>query len=149
MNENIIVEWDDRYLIGIPLIDGQHKELIRLTNSLYESCLQGDETARENFRAAIRESVEYVKFHFGAEEQILKNVQYPEFALHKKEHEDFVKQVLEEVKNFEEGRKFVPNTFVRFLRDWILTHIAMADKKYAAYIMALKKKKTANTSSST
>jgi hemerythrin len=142
MSDNMIVEWDDRYSIGIPLVDEQHKELIRLTNSLYESCLQGDEAARESFKAAIRELVDYVKFHFGAEEQILKNINYPEFAGHKKRHEDFVRQVLGEVKNFEEGKKFVPNVFVRFLKDWILTHIAMEDKKYAEYILALKKKGT-------
>ncbi|MDR1107591.1 MAG: bacteriohemerythrin [Spirochaetaceae bacterium] len=139
MND-IIVEWDDRYLIGIPLVDDQHKELIRLTNELYESCLLGDEAARETFKSAIRKLVDYVKFHFGAEERILKNINYPEFAVHKRQHEDFVRQVLEEVKNFEEGKKFVPNIFVRFLRDWILTHIAMEDKKYAEYILALKKK---------
>ncbi|MDR2760168.1 MAG: bacteriohemerythrin, partial [Spirochaetaceae bacterium] len=101
MNDNIIVEWDDRYLVGIPLVDEQHKELIRLTNTLYESCLQGDEAARENFKVAIQGTVAYVKFHFSAEEQILKNVNYPDFAVHKKEHEEFVKQVLEEVKAFE------------------------------------------------
>jgi hemerythrin len=139
MSDNIIVEWDDRYLIGIPLIDEQHKELIRSNNTLYESCLQGDEAARENFKLTIQGTVDYVKFHFGAEEQILKNVNYPEFAAHKRRHENFVKQVLEEVKNFEEGKKFVPNLFVRFLRDWILTHIAMEDRKYAEYIINLKK----------
>jgi hemerythrin len=140
MSDNIIIEWDDRYLIGIPLVDEQHKELIRLTNDLYEGCLQGGEAARANFKIAIQGTVDYVKFHFSAEEQILRNINYPEYAAHKKQHEEFVKQVLEEVKNFEEGKKFVPNVFVRFLRDWILTHIAMADKKYAQYIMALKKK---------
>jgi hemerythrin len=140
MDDNIIVEWDDRYLVGIPLVDDQHKELIRLTNDLYLSCLQGDEAARASFKEAIRATVEYVKFHFGAEEQILKNVNYPEFATHKKQHEEFVKQVLEEVKNFEEGKKFVPNMFVRFLRDWTLTHIAVSDKQYAEYILDLKKR---------
>ena len=139
-DSHVIVEWDDRYLIGIPLVDEQHKELIRLTNTLYESCLQGDAAAQASFKEAVRAVVDYVKFHFGAEEQILKNIHYPDFAAHKKEHEEFVKQVLEEVKDFEGGKKFVPNVFVRFLRDWILTHIAMEDTKYAVYIHALKKK---------
>jgi hemerythrin len=139
MSEKTIVDWDDRYLIGIPLIDEQHKELIRLTNTLYESCLQGDEAARKKFKRTIQGTVDYVRFHFSAEEQILKNVNYPELASHKKQHEKFVKQVLEEAKNFVEGKKFVPNTFVRFLRDWILTHIAMEDRKYADYIINLKK----------
>jgi hemerythrin len=140
MSDNVIVEWDDRYLIGIPFLDDQHKELIRLTNTLYESCLQGDEAARASFKEAIRATVKYVKLHFSAEEQILENIHYPELAAHKKQHEEFVRQVLEEVKNFEEGKKFVPNVFVRFLRDWTLTHIAVSDKQYAEYIMDLKKK---------
>jgi hemerythrin len=37
------------------------------------------------------------------------------------------------------GKMFVPNTFVRFLKDWILTHIAVSDKKYSTYIFDLKK----------
>jgi hemerythrin len=139
-NNSVIVEWDNRYLIGIPLMDEQHKELIRLTDTLYESCLQGDDAAQASFREAIRVAVDYVKFHFSAEEQILKNINYPDFAAHKKAHKEFAKEILWEVSDFEEGKKFVPNVFVRFLRDWILTHIAMMDKNYSRYIHELKKK---------
>jgi hemerythrin len=142
VDKEIFVEWDDRYLIGIPLIDDQHKELIRLTNNLYEACLVGGEAARVNFRETIRGTVDYVKFHFAAEEKILENVKYPGIAAHKKEHESFVIKVLADVKNFEEGKTFVPNIFVRYLKDWILTHIAVEDKKYAEYILDLKKRNT-------
>jgi hemerythrin len=34
----------------------------------------------------------------------------------------------------------VPNHFVRTLRDWILSHIALTDKLYAAFIETQKKK---------
>jgi hemerythrin len=139
MEEKILVEWDDRYLVGIPLIDDQHKELVNMTNTLYEGCLAGDEAARAYFMNAIHGTVDYVKYHFAAEEKILEHVKFPELAEHKREHESFVKQVFEEVKSFETGKKFVPNVFVRYLKDWILTHIAMKDKKYAAYIHNLKK----------
>jgi hemerythrin len=133
------VEWDSRYSVGIPLIDEQHKKLIELTNDLYEACLGGIESATSNFREAIRGTVEYVKYHFAAEEKILENVKYPGIAAHKKEHETFVVTILRDVKDFEEGKKFVPNVFVRYLKDWILAHIAVEDKKYAGYILALKK----------
>jgi hemerythrin len=144
MEKGAFVEWDDRYSVAIPLIDDQHKHLIELANSLYDACLEGTEAARERFREVARETVNYVKFHFSAEEKILENVGFPGLAAHKKEHESFVLKVLMDVKNFEEGKKFVPNIFVRYLRDWILTHIAVEDKKYADYILELKRRNILN-----
>jgi hemerythrin len=93
----------------------------------------------------IRGTVDYVKYHFSAEEKLLEKIRYPELAHHKKEHESFVKKILDDVQRFQEGKKFVPNVFVRYLKDWILTHIAVEDIKYADYIMALKKKGRLNT----
>ncbi|MDR1301418.1 MAG: bacteriohemerythrin [Treponema sp.] len=137
MNERILVEWDDRYLVGISFIDEQHKELINLTNMLYAGCLEGNATAY--FMQTIHGTVDYVKYHFSAEEKLLESVNYPDIVNHKREHEGFVKNIFEQVKSFEAGKKFVPNEFVRYLKDWILTHIALTDKKYAQYILNLKK----------
>jgi hemerythrin len=135
----VLVEWDEKYSVGIPLIDEQHKELIRLTNELYRGCLTGNDAARAFFFDAVRGAMDYVKYHFSAEEKILENVNYPYLAEHKKAHEDFVLKMVEDVKSFQGGRKFVPNNFVRFLKDWILSHIAIADTQYAKYIMDLKR----------
>jgi hemerythrin len=139
MKQNRLVEWDDRYSVGIPLIDEQHKELVRLTNELYEGCLAGEETARDYFMTAVKGTVDYVKYHFGMEEKLLQNSGYPELAEHKREHEAFIKHIVDEVQSFNAGKKFVPNVFVRYLKDWILSHIAVADKRYSVFIMNLKK----------
>ncbi|MDR2102840.1 MAG: bacteriohemerythrin [Treponema sp.] len=139
MADDILVEWDDRYAIGIPLIDEQHKKLVDMTNDLYKGCLKGDAEARDYFMKAVHGTVDYVKYHFAAEEKILENIKYPDIVEHKREHEGFVKKLFEDVKSFEEGKKFVPNLFVRYLKDWILAHIAVEDKKYAEYIFSLKK----------
>jgi hemerythrin len=139
MEKDVFVVWDDKYSVGIPLIDDQHKELIRLTNDLYESCLAGEDAARANFMEAVKGAVDYVKYHFGVEEKLLQNAGYPELAEHKKEHEAFVKHILGEVQSFQVGKKFVPNVFVRYLKDWILSHIALKDRRYAAYILGLRK----------
>ncbi|MDR2767856.1 MAG: bacteriohemerythrin [Treponema sp.] len=137
-NEEFVI-WDERYSVGIPLIDEQHKELIKLTNNLYKACLNGSEAARGHFREAVRGTVYYVKYHFAAEEYLLKKAKYPDFTRHKKEHESFVMKILEDVRNFKDGKQFVPNVFVRYLKDWILAHIAVEDKKYADYILGLKR----------
>ena len=136
----VLVEWNERYSVGIPKIDEQHKELLRLTNELYASCLKdNDEEAKAHFKSTVGAIVNYVSEHFGAEERLLQRINYPWYAKHKQEHDNFVKKVLEQVKEFSEGKSFVPNNFVRYLKDWILSHIAMSDKQYSEYIFKLKR----------
>ncbi|MDR2479283.1 MAG: bacteriohemerythrin [Treponema sp.] len=137
----MLVEWVSRYATGIPLIDEQHKELINLTNKLFEACLKGDQTA-QTFKDTVRGVADYINYHFSAEEKMLEQINYPELPEHKKQHRLLAKQVLENIRLFEEGRKFIPNSFVRTMKDWILTHIAVVDKQYVKYIMNLKKKGT-------
>jgi hemerythrin len=129
-----LVEWDNRYSVGIAIIDEQHRGLIKLTNELFTGCMQGEDAAKAYFAAAVKKAVDYVKEHFATEENLLRQAGYPDFAVHKKQHEDFVRKIVEEVRSFQEGRKFVPNHFARFLRDWTLEHIAVVDRQYKDYM---------------
>jgi hemerythrin len=67
-------------------------------------------------------------------------ISYPGLAVHKKEHKEFVKEILQQVQSFQEGKKFVPNAFVRHLGDWVLTHITVSDKGYTLYLAEMKKR---------
>ena len=139
-NNTEIVSWDEKYATGIELIDSQHKELISLTNKLFQACLEGNDAVTVAFKEAMSHMVEYVRLHFAAEEKFQQHINYPKYPEHKKQHEDMVKLILETVKDYSEGRKFVPNNFVRSLRDWILSHIAVYDKDYATYAADQKNK---------
>jgi hemerythrin len=137
--DNKLVTWGPRYITNISIVDKQHHELFKITNTLFETCLKGHEFAREQFAITASKLVTYITEHFKTEEVIMLNVNYPHYKQHKKAHDSFIRKVLEEVKNFEEGKKFVPNTFVLYLRDWIASHIAMSDKKISDYVFKLKK----------
>jgi hemerythrin len=134
-----MIEWKDDYSVGNRVIDEQHKGLIRMTAELYEACRQGGDTEKALFIKTLHGAVQYVKEHFSTEEQIMKRVNYPDYAVHKKEHEDFITEVLRQAKNYENNKPFVPATFVKFLLEWILTHVAGSDKKYIPYLPAEKK----------
>ena len=140
INEPDIVVWGEKYAIGIHLIDTQHKELFSLTNELFHACLDSDESLEGVFKETMERMVDYVRFHFGAEQELLQRIKYPDYPEHKRQHDVLVRDILETVKEYKEGKKFVPNQFVRTLRDWILGHIAYTDKLYAAYVVAQKQK---------
>ncbi|HCC37383.1 MAG TPA: hemerythrin [Treponema sp.] len=135
-----IVTWGPKYATGIKLMDRQHEELVFLTNQLYHACLSGNEIAEKKFKDAMKRMVDYVHFHFGTEQQLLQKIGYPHYIEHKKMHDDLIRSILEAAKEFNEGRKFVPNHFVRTLKDWIFGHIGIEDKNYAEYVAEQKKK---------
>jgi hemerythrin len=140
INDNTdMVVWEEKYAIGIHLIDSQHKELFSLTNELFRACMSEEDTLEIVFKETMERMVAYVRFHFGAEQELLQRVKYPDYHEHVKQHETLIREILESVKEYNYGKKFVPNQFVRILRDWILSHIAHYDKLYAAYIAAQKK----------
>ena len=136
-NEQIVI-WSDMYNTGITQIDEQHKELVTLINVLFQACLHGKADAA--FKEAMGKMVEYVNFHFSQELMLLERISYPMYSEHKQQHDVLVLEILDAVKEFKEGKKYTPNNFVRTLKEWVLSHIAIADQIYATFIMEQKKK---------
>ena len=138
-----MVTWNDFYLTGIEMIDDQHKHLVELTNQLFQACLLGGNTLDLVFRDTMSRLVEYVRMHFSTEVAMLQRINYPELAAHKFEHDSFIQRVLQATRNYRD-EKFVPNKFVRFLRDWVHSHIAHSDRLYASFIEEQMKKNAIN-----
>ena len=135
-----IVQWSEKYAVGIECIDKQHMELVRLTNQLYKACVARTVELDSIFKESMSKMVEYVKFHFSTELKLLESINYPDYQEHKNQHDQLVKEILIAVKEFGEGHKFVPNKFVRTLEDWVFGHIAFYDQQYALYVKDQKKK---------
>jgi len=135
-----MVVWGEKYATGIDLIDTQHKELFILTNELFRACMGDEKALKGVFTETMGRMVDYVRFHFAAEQELLHRIKYPEYPEHKKQHEKLIHDIINAVTAHNKGEKFVPNQFVRTMRDWILSHIAIADRQYAAYIADQKKK---------
>ena len=139
MSDSHIVQWSNSYSVGVKLIDDQHMELINLTNKLFSNCMAGREKAKTTFMDTINEAVNYTGYHFSTEEKVMEIVHYPEFAAHKKEHANFVKEVYCKAAEFKLGKPLAQLNFVYFLRDWVIHHIAWNDKKVGAFLVALRR----------
>ena len=135
-----LVKWSDKYYTGVELVDTQHRELVNLTNKLYEACLVRSDELGGVFKDAMSRMVDYVRFHFSAEQKLLERIKYPEYPTHKKQHEELVIDILAVAKEYNEGRHLVPNKFARTLQEWIFSHIAIYDQMWAAYVNEQKRK---------
>jgi hemerythrin len=142
MNKSELVSWSSTFSVGIKLIDDQHKGLLAITNDLFNHCAGDDASERLYFKKIIRSAVEYVKVHFATEEKIMLHTNFDRFAEHKKEHDQFVLTVVEQVRSFNAGNKLDLIHFTRFLKNWILTHIAVSDKQYFEHFKKIAPRKT-------
>jgi hemerythrin len=136
----ILVTWSKNYATGIKQIDDQHMELVSLTNELYRACLTNEQEIQNVFKEVMSRMVAYVRYHFATELEILERIHFPDYIEHKKQHDQLVLQILEAAKEYNEGRKYVPNSFVRELKDWVFGHIGVYDQIYAVYVAEQRKK---------
>jgi hemerythrin len=140
----VFVPWDNKYALGVQIIDEQHKHLFALTNELYEKCHLGESAVHDQFIKTLHMMVKYVVEHFSCEEKIMEQIQFPKIAEQREQHAGFTRKVIEESKKFQSGTYGVPQELVHFLRDWIISHIAVYDQVLADHIHHLKKSGAAN-----
>ena len=138
----VYVRWNPSYSLGIKQIDDQHKRLLGFVNDLYNHALDDETDKREFFKAIIGQVVDYIKKHFAIEEKVMLATQFPGYYIHKMAHEEFVLTVVKTVKDFEAGKRLVLTNFSNYLRNWILSHIAIVDVKYCDYIKKIAARNT-------
>lgn len=82
------IPWNRRYELGVESIDKQHKQLFATINKLLTL---GDEEGKKEW--VCKEGVKYLKNHvvehFQHEESYMRSIDYPEFEVHKRLHDNF------------------------------------------------------------
>jgi len=137
-----LVTWSNKLSCGIKLIDDQHKGLVELVNDMFKHATGNTVQEKDYFNRVIQEAVKYVKIHFATEEKIMLATKFSGYAGHKKEHEKFVLAVVSNINDYEAGKRLTLSSFTRFLKEWILSHIAVMDKQYFEYFKTIASRKT-------
>jgi hemerythrin len=128
------IRWSPSYSVGVKRIDDQHKGLLDFVNDLVTHSTGNEEEERAYFEKAIGEAVNYIKVHFATEEKIMNATKFQGYTEHKKAHDDFIMVVVKSIKDFESGKRLVLLSFSTFLKDWILSHIAIMDVQYSQHL---------------
>lgn len=122
------MEWNDSFSVNVAEIDEQHKKLIGMVNTFYDSIVDDKKTA---FGDLLNSLNEYAAYHFATEEKYMDKFDYPDRSAHRREHELFAEKALDVKKRFEEGSLVISHEISGFLRDWIADHVLGTDKKYS------------------
>jgi len=128
-----LVKWSSTFSVGVKVVDDQHKGLLNLVNDMFNHVSESEEEERAYFNSVIQRALQYVKVHFDTEEKIMIHTNFPGYYEHKKAHDAFVVNVIDNAQKFDTGKQLPLADFTRFLKEWILTHIAIMDKQYFSY----------------
>ena len=123
---------------NIPIIDTQHANIIRMTNNLFLAYLKSSENVNSRFFRAVKETVDYYRFHFNTEEKLMLLLDFPEYLDHKKVHDDFIWEISGLTKQCQEEQSNSLDKLVNFLNEWIFSHIEVSDKVFADFFLAMK-----------
>jgi hemerythrin len=127
--------WTKEISVGVASLDDDHKKLIDIINALHAGIVAGHK--KEILAAVLDQLVNYTKFHFAKEEELLFQTKYLAVSTHKMEHASFVSRIT----NLQERLKSAPVVMLdlelmSFLRNWLLTHIQGSDIKYGPRLNA-------------
>lgn len=125
----IHLRWRNQYASGEETIDAEHRELIRLANSLLEKAALPNVTLKD-FESAFDTVFSHVVTHFTHEEIILHEHDYDHLDLHVKRHRELIeksKRLRRELD--EEGLDY--NILVNFLVSEVIAgHMLREDRKF-------------------
>jgi hemerythrin-like metal-binding protein len=92
--------WDEKFATGNELVDKDHKEIFALLENVLRSSKIGN---KEKNETAINFLAQYVVGHFGREEELMAESDYPNTAAHTKEHKDFLVVATKLKEDFDDG----------------------------------------------
>ncbi len=127
--------WKPEYSVGIEEIDAQHQELFRRAGLFIESLRR---QSRQEIGILLSFLRLYAVTHFGAEEAWMREAGYPGTEAHEKQHDRFIKDILElsdqhERKN---GPGIEPARVAGWLEKWLKNHVTSADVELARHLKA-------------
>jgi hemerythrin-like metal-binding protein len=128
----MFIEWNDEYSTRIDVIDGHHKKLIELLNRSYFLIMQEAEQAE--LSQLLDDLIEYAKYHFAAEEDIMRQHHYSDLDRHVLGHFSFINSVLSFRKEMNQGRSYLSIEIFDFIKNWLLNHILKVDSEMSRAI---------------
>lgn len=126
------IVWSDTLSVGRAEIDAEHKQLIRIANSLLRAMQEGRN--KNDFAKILHELREYTVFHFANEEEYMRSIGYSDLAKHMEEHNSLKRRVKDFQYSVFIGEKVEFGPLREMLKDWLVGHILSCDLLIKEYL---------------
>jgi hemerythrin-like metal-binding protein len=126
------LKWNDAMSVGVPMLDADHRCLMRIINLLSDV---SDAEAPAVIETVLETLLIYGQFHFTREERLMSCYNFPGAKVHVNEHLGFVKAI-EDLRNRWQQRHVpgMAGELMEYLRDWLQHHILIQDMAYKPYV---------------
>lgn len=125
------IVWDEGFSVGVAELDGHHRRLADLINSLADHAqAESDRQMAEKTISVLRN---YAFYHFGREEQLMAQSGFPALESHLAEHERFC-ETLKQIGNNTAMGLIDLRRLTDFLADWWSHHILEVDMQYKPFL---------------
>jgi hemerythrin len=132
---DMLLEWDNSFLIGIDELDYEHKALIDDINSLHKEL--AEHNAKSEIEKCLGEIHARMQAHFALEERVMKDGEYEHFDEHKDVHDALLDTYTEYmIRYLDDVDACAGNAIEEFLKRWVIDHILTSDKKMSLMVQA-------------
>jgi len=128
------IEWDDSLLIGVELIDEQHKKWIEHIRNV-QAAIEA-RRGMPQIASTLDFLINYTQFHFSTEEKSMSETGYSGLKDHRAMHEELKGTLDNLIEDFtEEGvTEKLSEAIGTFLVNWLRNHIRVVDQAFAAFL---------------
>jgi hemerythrin len=122
-----LITWKPEFAVGVESVDFEHEQMINLINEIYDEMkMRRDADSLEQFLGDVHFAI---SAHFALEERHMRDAAYPEYEMHKEDHEELLDQLRELMDQLvadpEKGFDLLQDK----LSDWFGNHFATFDAR--------------------
>lgn len=122
--------WQERYNIGVKVIDKEHKKLFGIMNRMMLARKQG-EKGKWVYQEGIKYFKEHATKHFAEEEAYMVSVEYYGYDMHRRLHDNFRRKTLPELERELQQNVYsdeAVNHFLGVCVGWLIGHTMTEDR---------------------
>ena len=113
-------------------MEAEHQVQLDLVRALRDALERGE--GRSSTSALLRQLLEYSEAHFLSEQLLMRLYAYPAYEDHVQEHDRLVEQLRSMTRSWEGGEGEAAGNLLQRVEEWLLTHMATADKALEGYL---------------